>query len=139
MREFITFKTAVWLNNKGIIIDSDYCYCISRIGVRAVKGDPTNPIAEREWHRGTIEKFDINWGIQYPSENWVSCPYVLETIIYLQDNLDIIFVPIYSDHKWGCKVLYNDNEILYKEPFIKGFELMYKNVLDSLTDNKNDL
>lgn len=43
----VSFDVANWLHNNSIIIHGNYAYCISKVGVRAVKSKDNNIIAEK--------------------------------------------------------------------------------------------
>lgn len=114
MVKLISLEIAEYLNNNGIIIDSQYCYCKSPIGIKAVKSDNTgNKLSERIYHRGTIEKVDDGWGILYPSENWCSAPSIFDVIRYLDESLNIVIIPIYKGNRLFEFNIYKDDELIY--------------------------
>lgn len=135
MEQLVSLSVAEWFNKNGILIDSKYCYCIAKYGVKTVKSDNLgNNIAERTYHRGTIELIDEDWGIIAPSENWCFAPNIFEAIRYLDECVNIVITPIYKGNRIFEFTIHKNNNLIYTSNNIQYYSILstYKNAIDYL-------
>ena len=85
----VDFNLSVILNKLGFDEYTEDLYLKTPVGIKAVKGDPKNPTAERVWHTGDLEPHNSDWGITYPSANWIPAPTVFEVIDWFEKYIGI--------------------------------------------------
>ena len=93
----VDFYLSKILNNLGFDEYTEDLYLKTPVGIKAVKGDPKNPTAERVWHTGDLEPRNSDWGITYPSANWITAPTVFEDIDWFEKNIGFIIQPTYDE------------------------------------------
>lgn len=103
----VDFNLSVILNNLGFDEYTEDLYLKTPVGIKAVKGDPKNPTAERVWHTGDLEPHNSDWGITYPSANWIPAPTVFEVIDWFEKYMGFIIQPTYSkeNKEWSYVII----------------------------------
>ena len=103
----VDFNLSVILNKLGFDEYTEDLYLKTPVGIKAVKGDPKNPTAERVWHTGDLEPHNSDWGITYPSANWIPAPTVFEVIDWFEKDIGFIIQPTYSkeNKEWSYVII----------------------------------
>lgn len=135
MQNQIKFNIAKIYHKLGYDEKTDYLYLNVRYGLKAVKGDLTEPVAERIYYEGDIVKVDESWGITYPSSQWIPAPYVFDIVIWLKNNFNIIIEPILENQTWTYKIYFPelflelelDKDLENEEITDKGLTSIYDN------------
>ena len=136
MQTHITFNIAKVFNKLGYDEKTDYLY-LNNYGIKAVKGDLNDPIAERIYHQGDIVRYDETWGIIYPSTYWIPAPYVFDIVIWLKNIFNIIIEPVLADQRWTYKIYYP--ELFSELNIIDNEEEIITDILKGTENNINYL
>lgn len=131
----IDFYSATILNKLGFDEYTEDLYLKTPVGIRAVKSIQNNPVAERIWHIGDLEPRNNDWGIIYPSANWIPAPVIFEIIDWLEKYMGFIIQPTYNkeNKEWTYIIIYVSKiaEQLWKQHINDGESYRSFNTLEN--------
>lgn len=97
MQKIVSFKIAQILNDIGYKEQTDFLYCITYPGIRAVlSNDAGDKKVVKEFKEGALEKIDPELGVVYPSTHWIPAPYVFDVIKWFDEKYGIRYIPIFD-------------------------------------------
>ena len=96
MQRIVSFKTAKALYEIGYKEQSDYLYLITYPGIKAVLSDNGETKGIKVFREGALEKVDPEYGVVYPSSNWIPAPYVFDVIKWLDEKFGIRYIPVFN-------------------------------------------
>lgn len=97
MQKVVSFKIAKILNDIGYKEQTDFLYCITYPGIRAVlSNDAGDKKVVKEFTEGALEKVDPELGVVYPSAHWVPAPYIFDVIKWFDEKYGIRYIPIFD-------------------------------------------
>ena len=125
MQKVVSFKIAKILNDIGYNEQTDFLYCITYPGIKAVLSDNGETKGIKEFREGALEKVDPEYGVVYPSSNWIPAPYIFDIIKWFDEKYGIRYIPIfdkefnYYEYTLIIPDYYKYNPELDDEQFIK--------------------
>lgn len=135
----VSFDVANWLHTHSIIIHSNYCYCISKVGVRAVKSKDNNVISEKTFYRGCLEKVNPDWGVTAPSNDFCFAPRCFDVIATLWDKGIKICLNHLPDNKISVTIQDHNKSHTHIIEDNMSLENYYKVALEEFIKNKENI
>lgn len=135
----VSFEVANWLHNNSIIVHSNYVYCISKVGVRAVKTKDNNVISEKTFYRGCLEKENSEWGAVAPSNDFCYAPRCFDVISALWDKGIRICLSNLPDNKISVTIQDHNRTHTHIIEDNMSLENYYKTALEEFIKNKENI
>ena len=106
MQKHVSYETAVALHKLGYSEYTEDLYLFAKVGIRIERTHTDGNKTERTFLNGTLCQRDVEWGINYPSENWIPAPFVFDVVKWLEESMGIKICPTMCADGWKYNIVF---------------------------------